>query len=235
MINLLANIILISLSAVVTVAISERILGRKISIAAAYQRVGSKLFTFVGAILLVILLAVVIFIGIVILSAILTALFGLRGSWEIRIMALTIAFVVFALMAWFLFIPQAVLLEGTRAAASIGRSIDLVKGKFWKVVGVLILIYIAISLIGLFFRLAAGAIMAMVDGGLTSYADLMSSMRRLQQIRIVSGIINFFLEPFRMIVVTLLYYDIRVRKEAYDTQLMAEELAIEIAQSDEQP
>ncbi|MFC1715915.1 hypothetical protein ACFL6S_19755 [Candidatus Poribacteria bacterium] len=239
-------VIPVFVAAVVTVAISERILGRQASIASSYRRAGNRLGPFIGALLLMVLImipvGIVMLISVGIFTGIATFLSSMLGIPAVGmfagiiiglIMVAWIGISVLAFMVWLLFVPQAVLLEGTGATRSIGRSIELIKGSFWKTLGVLVLVYIAILLVGTIVGLVGGVIAAVLSGGIDSAGGFVSSMRKFQEIPIASGVTDLFLEPFRMIVITLLYYDIRVRKEAYDTELMAEELAIEVDSSDE--
>lgn len=229
--NLLSQIISIFLSAVVTIAISERILGREISVSSSYRRISGMLISFIGAMLLVALLALVMLVGIILIStSFATILRFLRLPLTISglILMMLVGVLALIILVWFLFVPQAVLLEKIGAGKSIGRSMDLAKSSFWKILAVLILVSIAMFLAGNLLALIGGIIMTLSGSDLRSIENITTSIRKFQKFPLIIGITSLFLQPFRMIVITLLYYDIRVRKEAYDTQLMAEELAIEI-------
>ena len=45
-----------------------------------------------------------------------------------------------------------------------------------------------------------------------------------------SGIASVLVQPFQAAIRTVLYYDLRVRKEGYDVELLAEQLGIEAAE-----
>jgi hypothetical protein len=234
----LRSIVSTFVAAVVTVAISERILGRKASITDSYSRVGRKLLSFIGALLLtaLVMIPVMLIMGIGVsmltgLTAILFRALHLPSSLQLvgvfLAMSACLGAAVLVVMVCLLFVPQAVLLEGTGAARSIGRSVGLIKGSFWKTLGILILVSIALFLLNILIAVVGGVVTAMLSGGIGTAGNLTSSIQAFQQFPVLAGIIDLLLQPFRMVVITLLYYDIRVRKEAYDTELMAEELAIE--------
>ena len=200
---------------------------------------GERLASFVGAMLLMglvmIPVGVVMLIGILMFTGLTTVLarslhLPLFGALAGLMMVAWVGAAVLFALVWLLFVPQAVLLEGTGASRSIGRSIELIKGSFWKTLGILILISIALFLIKSLVVVVGGVVIAMLSGGVDTAG---TSIQNFQKLPLVAGVVDLFLQPFRMVVITLLYYDIRVRKEAYDTELMAEELAIEASSSDE--
>jgi hypothetical protein len=223
------RIISIFLAAVVTVAISERILNREISVIDAYRRVSKRLFSFIVAMLLVGLVGLIVFLGVGILSAIwFFLLSAARLPTALGYLTLVlVSLFTLAMIVWLLFVPQAVVLEGSEAARSIGRSVELIKGNFWRTLVILILVSIAMFLISFLFGLVGGAIVAILSDEVGTTSAFTEGVTRFQRFPLVIGVVNLLLEPFRMAVITLLYYDIRVRKEGYDLEVMAKELAVE--------
>ena len=65
----------------------------------------------------------------------------------------------------------------------------------------------------------SGVIAALLGGGVRPLA------RQLHSAAVVSSIIGICVFPFFTVVVTLLYYDLRIRKEGFDLEIMANELA----------
>ena len=115
--------------------------------------------------------------------------------------------------------PAAVVLERTGLFGSLGRSSALSDGFKWHVLKTLVLvwvIYLALSI----------ALVAMI-GGVVSGAGLgaAGTLRYLSVIQIVSAIFTILVYPLVSIVQTLLYYDLRIRKEAFDIELMASSLS----------
>jgi hypothetical protein len=105
------------------------------------------------------------------------------------------------LMIRWIFIFPAVLLEGLGPIAALSRSSGLVKNNWWRVLG--------ITLVVALISVAIGTILGMIP--------------------VVGAIIGSILvTPIYIIANTLLYYDLRVRKEEYNLEALASELHIKI-------
>ena len=239
------------LPAVVTAAISERILNREISVIGSYRRVGKRLLSFIGAIVLMMLVGVIMVVIVVVFTILSDFLLSSRTLWNIlgsvrghgvglpRVWIGRLTFLAFSALELgiglfmlviavrLLFTLQAVVLEGSKATKALGRSWKLAKGNFWKILVILILVFIAMFLIRCLFGLVGGTVLAILGGGIDTAQNLMVYVMKFLQFPIVKGILDLFLQPFIMAVIVLLYYDMRVRKEAYDLEVMAKELAIE--------
>ncbi len=174
------------LTAVMTMAMSERFLNREIGIIEAYSRILRRFFPLLGTILLS---GVVVGIGFM--------FFIVPGIF---------------LWIWFAFIPQTVVLEGEGGISAMKRSKYLVKGYFVKTFILLILIFIAVSLI-------TGA----VSYGITRFFPFLGQYSGTLGVG-AANVISVLLEPFKVAAMTLLYYDFRIRKEGFDLEIMAEEL-----------
>jgi hypothetical protein len=125
----------------------------------------------------------------------------LYGMWSVRVPALVI--------------------ERTGPFRSLRRSYQLVKGRWWPVAGVLIVAYLMVFILG---GLISGALSALA----LSSGD--PSVLLAATISVLSGIVSGVLvQPFSASVVTVLYYDLRIRSEGYDLELLADQLGIEPA------
>ncbi|MSQ22160.1 MAG: zinc ribbon domain-containing protein [Dehalococcoidia bacterium] len=113
----------------------------------------------------------------------------------------------FVAVAWFCYV-QAIMIEGKRPADALKRSYELVRGSWWRVFGIgaafalLLLLGAAAfslpgTLIGLKYRL---------------WGDLLAT---------VGGVL---VTPMAYIGATLVYFDLRVRKEGYTLDTLATEL-----------
>ena len=125
------------------------------------------------------------------------------------------------------------MLEGTTARNALRRSTELVKGTWWRVFGIML----AISLISfmIYFILEASSGFLLTWMGLTEAEEpdnLLDTFRQLfvpipSKIgwfsytirRLVSLIIATFTMPISVIGSTLLYFDLRIRKEAFDIEM----------------
>ena len=160
-------------------AVSEHSLGQTINIGRAYSFAWRRLGAMIGAEILAGL-----------------ALLG---------MAITIVGIPFAIyfgVRW-AFIWQTALVEGVSPRAALSRSSDLVKGNWWRVVGIMFVVGIIAGAISWVLGLILGLI------------------------PVVGEIIGTILiTPIFITAATLLYYDLRVRREGYNLEKMASELGI---------
>jgi len=105
------------------------------------------------------------------------------------------------LMIRWIFVLPAALLEGLGPTAALSRSSALVKKNWWRVLGITLVVALISAAISLILGMipTVGAILA-----------------------------SILVTPIYMIASTLLYYDLRVRKEGYSLEALASELHIEI-------
>ena len=118
-------------------------------------------------------------------------------------MCITIIGIPFAIyfgVRW-IFIWQAALLEGVGPRAALSRSSDVVMGDWWRVVGIMLVVGIIAGGIGFVLDLTVGLI---------PYAGTM--------------IASILPTPIAITAATLLYYDLRVRKQGYSLEVLTQEL-----------
>ena len=111
------------------------------------------------------------------------------------------------------------LTEGTRGRKALGRSRALVQGFWWRAFAIAILGYL---LTGLLSGVISGLVVGVttVSSGEATLAGIVVS--------IVSGTVSKVLTtPFVAAFITVLYFDLRVRKEAFDLQLLAQRIGVE--------
>lgn len=106
------------------------------------------------------------------------------------------------------------LLEGTRGRRALGRSKGLVSGRWWPT---LVTLAAAVLLQVVVGAMVAG-IVGGVAGGLSGGSGVAAVLARL----VTTTLVGVAVTPFRAAVVTVIYFDLRVRKEGFDLQLLAE-------------
>lgn len=103
-------------------------------------------------------------------------------------------------------VPMVVMVEGTGAMDALGRSNDLAEGNLLRVLGTSVLSYliffVAVIGAGMAVYLAAGE-----EGPLTE---------------VLTSIVMVFTLPFPVVVSTVLYFDLRIRKEGYGLDNLAD-------------
>lgn len=157
--------------------------------------------------------------------------------WSLVVGGLTVTivgipFAIYFSVRWGLY-SLPVLLEGTTASNALRRSTQLVKGTWWRVFGIML----AISLISfmIYFILEASSGFLLSWMGVTEAEEptgLLDTLRQLfvptpNQIgwfsytirHLVSLCIATLTMPISTIGSTLLYFDLRIRKEAYDIEM----------------
>lgn len=113
--------------------------------------------------------------------------------------------------------PAALMAEQKGAIQSMGRSWQLVKGRFWPVLGAMVLGYLLYWVVS--------QIVGTVTGVVT-FAGMMGGSDTISFIPSVVGsiVVSILSAPFLAAMVTIVYFDLRVRKEGYDLELMAADL-----------
>jgi Membrane domain of glycerophosphoryl diester phosphodiesterase len=122
---------------------------------------------------------------------------------------------IFVGLGWSLVFP-AILLEGRGAIDAMRRSWELVDGHRWRLLVCLVLIglivWLLVSIPTGLFVFAAGILVALSDGGTAALMGMQVGNVLFQAAgQTLFGAIG-------LITTTLLYYDLRIRKEAFDLQ-----------------
>ena len=108
--------------------------------------------------------------------------------------------------------------EGLRGRRALGRSRWLVKGRWWKT---LLLLVVA----GLLASIVGGVISGALTGLVVVTPDSPVVLFLVSAVAATAGAL--VTTPFSAAYHTVLYFDLRVRKEAFDLQLLAQNLGIE--------
>ncbi len=130
--------------------------------------------------------------------------------------------VVSLIFARVVFLPQVVMIEGQSAGGAINRAVRLGKGNWYRVGSIVLFTYfVSLSLMGaLTLPVLAGLYMSgMIGQGFFSSSTWNVFYTSFKD---VSGLLSL---PIWIVSFTLLYFDSRVRKEAYDIELLAREVA----------
>ena len=155
--------------------------------------------------------------------------FGLRRLLPVivlvvvRIVLNAFAFVLLIIPGIFLYVAwsvsvQAVVIERRGPFRALGRSFWLIRRSWWRAAAVLLVAEVVTVVVS---ALISGLLVAIaLSGGNPSvgFTVLISTLAA-----IVSAVL---LQPFSAAVSTVLYYDLRIRREGYDVEVMAEQLGI---------
>ena len=145
--------------------------------------------------------------------------FGLFGVLLIALLValtavliITIPVVIWIEVRWAVAYP-ALLAERVGPVHALGRSWALVKDNWWRTVGVIILVSILVSII----QLAVGGLL----GGIAALVPGLSSDVRAGVVTVITALVSALVGAITPIAVTMLYLDLRVRKEGVDLDQLA--------------
>ena len=155
--------------------------------------VGSSLAFAASRVLPVIVLSVIYFIGLI--PAFIALV--IPGIW--------------LAVAWSVSYP-ALLSEGIGPVAALGRSFRLVRGRWWATFGAVLVMYLIVVVIS--------GILGVVFGA-TLVASLDNEAVAAVLYTIVNTLSSLITLPLFAAVLTIIYFDLRVRKEGFDLQLLA--------------
>jgi hypothetical protein len=158
-------------------------------------------------------------------------MFGLRRLWLViattilMTLALIAGFIALVLPGFWLFVCFAVaipalLFEELGPAQALGRSFRLVKGRWWATFAALFVMLVLLLVIVI---IVTGAIV----GAVLSDSD--NEVLGAILTAIAAIVVTALVYPLQAAVVTLIYFDLRVRKEGFDLQLLAERMGTEPA------
>jgi hypothetical protein len=123
---------------------------------------------------------------------------------------------IYLYVAWSVATP-ALLAEDVRGRKALGRSWRLVRGRWWPTLGAVVVAFLLVLLV----QVAIGAIL----GGALAATGADDNVT-LALVNAVAGIIGGVVAtPFQAAVFTLLYIDLRVRKEGLDVELLTRAIA----------
>jgi hypothetical protein len=116
------------------------------------------------------------------------------------------------------FVSQVIVLENRGVGDALQRSWDLVRGAWWRVFGA----YLLLLLLGVIVDLSTSLVSLAI--GLTGASWAVQNI----VVQFVTLLLTVVYRPVTLAGMTLLYFDLRVRKEGYDLQMALDERAREM-------
>jgi hypothetical protein len=212
---LLSLLIVVPLGeAATTRAVSDRYLDRPSSLLSAYRAAWSRL----GALIAMILILIVVYAGSLAVVILFTALLGAAGAGGLGALLAVIAFVGLIPVLIMIYVRTvvavpAIVLERVSGWGGLKRSWQLIGGRFWPTFGRMLLLVLITSIIS-----GVVSTIFQVPG------NLIAPNNSFVFQQVAGAIAAVFVGPITYIGVTLLYYDIRIRKEGFDIEMLARSL-----------
>ena len=104
------------------------------------------------------------------------------------------------------------MMEGLGGFGAIRRSFDLVRGRWWATLGRLVAAFILV--------IVAEFVIGLITGGVTAALGVSNLTLFLIVNAILAALVTILVSPFTAAVLTVIYIDLRVRKEALDIELL---------------
>jgi hypothetical protein len=120
-------------------------------------------------------------------------------------------------ISW-LFCTVVVLTEGTGVSGALSRSFDLVRGRWWRTFATYIVGYLFTAIVSGLIGLVLGFLLFKVASTYTATVILERGVNLVAQVITI---------PFIAAFVTVMYFDVRVRREGFDLQLLASQVGVE--------
>jgi hypothetical protein len=137
------------------------------------------------------------------------------GGLALSAVALFIPFIWLG-VSWSVAFPV-LIAEGQRGTGAMGRAFRLVRGRWWPTFGALLL--------GFLFQFFLGLVVGIPLGFLTANWDR-GSAAAIAVTTVVSVASSVITTPFMAAVLVLIYFDLRVRKEGFDLEILSQGVGI---------
>jgi hypothetical protein len=212
---LLSLLIVVPLGeAATTRAVSDRYLDRPSSLLSAYRAAWGRL----GALIAMILILILVYAGSLAVVILFTALLAAAGAGGLGALLAVIAFIGLVPVLIMIYVRTvvavpAIVLERVSGWGGLKRSWQLIGGRFWPTFGRMLLLVLITSIIS-----GVVSTIFQVPG------NLIAPNNSFVFEQVAGAIAAVFVGPLTYIGVTLLYYDIRIRKEGFDIEMLARSL-----------
>lgn len=199
---------------IMAISVSDSVIGRKITVQDAWQRLGKRWWFLIGFALLSGLAVLVVYALVV---AVVVGLFAIDPTLGvIGIFVMLAAMLVGGVWAFtrVLLIPPALAVEGGGFWETCRRAWKLTRGTFWRLFGIYLLTSLILSVIGQVVAIPIGLVLSLF---MMSANDVGLAISYGVTYAVTGGISVLFSGG----VIALLYIDTRMRREGLDVQLQA--------------
>jgi hypothetical protein len=209
-------------TAMLVLAVSTAVLGHRVSPGQAWKRVRPRIIAVLG----LALVQTLALVSALLLPGVPGVLLAVAGASAPGIILAVVGwiggvvFVVFLATRW-AFTAPALLLEEQGVFAAMKRSFRLVKGNFWRVLGITLLAQLLVGIGGALIQMPFSLLVSLaLQDSDRLYQEFWPNLGQLfvQGIGQVAAGAVFY--PFAAAVTTLLYIDVRMRREGLDVELL---------------
>jgi len=192
-------------------SISERFLGETPTVWGTYRTVLRRTLSLIWAYFLTFLL-----LGVVGFVAYLVFGIATQGSTLLAVL-LVVPFAVLGLIAMFrlLLVTQVIVIEDVGGFEGLQRSWTLMRGNFRRALLIFLFAVVVAIVLSVLLNIPGSVLLTLIPGPVGIIIN-----------QVVSQLSQILLMPVAGIAFTLLYYDSRIRQEAFDLEMMAKNLGV---------
>ena len=219
----LQSVGLLFVSGMIAHVTSAAAVGRKLSMGEAWAATHGKRWRLVGMSLLLGLAVLAAFA--VVAAVLLIGIFAFHAPLAATVLVglglgltLVVGYVLFWVRVRALAVPT-LMLEPVGVFGALGRAIRLTRHQFWRLLGILLLVALVVGVAGNIVQLPFSLVGNLF---LTASSDTGYGITVYVLLTAVGTVLSSaVLQPFQAAVNALLYVDQRIRKEAYDVELLS--------------
>jgi hypothetical protein len=200
-------------TAAMTRAVGDVYLDKPTSLAGVYGAVGRRLGAVVGVASVLLLVGVGLAVGSSLILVVAVLAIGQSGAAFLVLVIPAVLFAAVVVYTRWLFAAPVVILEQLGPVQALRRSWALVRGSTGRVFGITLLVGII-----------TGILSAAVSALLSVVTQAGDENLRLILSQLATLLVDVLVQPISFIVVVLLYYDLRIRREAFDIEMLAASL-----------
>ena len=212
------------LSGLLIMVLGQAVLGRRMALGAAWAATRGRLPGLLGVSLLTtLLLLLVVCIGLA--PSLIAALIGSTSASTLLAaaagMIVATCLAIYLGVAWSMITP-AYVLEGVPAMVAFRRSYDLVRPQWWRVFGILLLGGLIAVIVSFVLALPFGFVTTLLEGSFDPTSGTVPQPGLTGSVVTAIGAIvaGTLTAPFSAGITGLLYFDQRMRREAFDLELL---------------
>jgi hypothetical protein len=147
-------------------------------------------------------------------SGVASLLIGLLIGALALVLGLGVVVGLFYILLRFVFVPQAVVLERQGIFGALGRSWQLVGGSFWRILGIVLLITLLTTIL---VGIPVGILSFVMQILLGNLEDPLQNLALVTALNtIITALATILILPVSWTAMTLLYFDVRMRREGSD-------------------
>ena len=201
------------LVAAITRAAADAYLGEQVTIGGTYRYALRKLPAILWITLLTALVAIVAVVPVIALIALGAVVGDVTGVLVVVVSVILLLVATALVFIRLAMAPPVLIVENVGGTGALRRSWRLTKGSFWRLLGTIILSGLIASVASLIITIPSEAVALLLgeSGWIVSALG--------------TALATVLITPFSVLIVVLLYFDLRIRKEGFDIEVMAQELA----------